>query len=165
LENRVKKIRILILSVIVTVALIIGYETFRLVSALKEKRELTAQVVELSEEKTSLENDLLQSNSLLKAAKGNLKSLKKKLSRLQYCLREKTLQETELQGQLSLARVKLETLSLANNFLEKELELDSVQQGLTGLSQPATQEEENRKKASDLKHKVEVNLMPQENKE
>lgn len=275
MENRITKITVLIIFLIVTLALIIGYETLRLVSALKEKRKLTARIVELSGQKAVLETDLLQNNSVLKATKERLKSLEEESSYLQGSLREKSSQEIKLQKQVSLAQAKLKALDQANNFLEKEIEglnvskksvedelnrikdevfarkgmkvyfkeninslkqaldekekeslalkkeltksaqekealqsrlqamdksisnlqakyqdaqteltltrkqyrkmVDEVnkaaifnaflQQSLAGLSQSVTQEEENREKARELKNKVEVILMPQENKE
>lgn len=108
LKNGVKKITVLIISVIVTVALIIAYETFRLASALKEKKELAARITELSGQKASLESNLLQNNSALKAAKEKLRPLEEELSSLQDSLRKKALQETKLQRQVSRSQTDIQ---------------------------------------------------------
>lgn len=110
MKNGVRKITVLIISVIVTVALIIGYETFRLASALKEKRELAARIAELSTQKVSLESNLLQNNSVLKAAKEKLRPLEEELSSLQDSLRKKTSQETKLQRQVSRSQTDIQNL-------------------------------------------------------
>ncbi len=243
------KTAVLIMFVIVTVGLIIGYETFRLSSVLKEKKELKMQFDGLSKQKKALEDKFAKINSELKTQKDRVKPLEEELSYTQRSLEDKALQEIKLKKQLAKAQsyaqksknkikelndilkltksensslektnqvkdlqdkllekdaqikelsslkdslakqseeanAKLAALSRANDFLEKQIEVFqneiislkeelnkaaalnvSLQQSLTGLSQPVTQEEESREKARDLKKNVEVILTPQENKE
>jgi chromosome segregation ATPase len=111
LKNGVTKITVLIISIIITIALIIGYVTLYLVSALKDKKELSGQIAELSGQKATLERNLVQYNSLLKAAKEKLRPLEEELSSLGDSLREKTLQEAKLQRQVSRDQADLQNFN------------------------------------------------------
>ncbi len=98
------KTAVFIISVIVTAGLIIGYETFRLSSVLKEKKELKMQFVELSKEKKALEDNLAKINSELKIQKDRLSPLEEGLSYTQRSLEDKALQEIKLKKQLAKAQ-------------------------------------------------------------
>ncbi len=104
MKNGIAKTTTLIIFVAVTVGLIIGYETFRLTSVLKEKRQLSIQLVELTKQKASLGNDLSKKNSEFKVAKEKLEPLEEELSRLQDSLGEKALQQVKLQKQVLRAQ-------------------------------------------------------------
>lgn len=101
MKNGITKIKALIIFVIVTVVLLIGYGIFSVSSVLKEKRELAAQVGGLLKQKAALENDLFGKNSELKTAKEKLKPLEEELLQIKKSLEDKTLQETKLKNQLT----------------------------------------------------------------
>ncbi len=114
------KTTVFIMFIIVTVGLTIGYETFRLASVLKERKELEMQFDGLSKQKKFLEDNLANINSELQTQKDRLKPLEEKLSYTQRSLEDKALQEIKLKKQLAKAQ------SYAQKSKNKMKELNDI---------------------------------------
>ncbi len=81
-KKHYRKIIVSVIFLILTIGLIIGYDTVRLSRALKEKKGLSVQLAELKIQKDSLEGALSREKSEFKAAGEKIRQLEAELGRL-----------------------------------------------------------------------------------